>query len=300
MPLMFVLAGISTVYALQKRTYKKYIKERINKLLVPLFFGVLLIMPSITFFAERFHNGFTGNYFQQYILFFTKETDLTGVAGGFTPGHLWFLFYLFIISMISLPIIMLCRKSNIKINVGKIYFPLLFLLFFLPLLSRSIFSISDKSLLKEFMYFLLGYFILSDEIVLEKCKKQCFMVSGISLLCIVYIVLSSNGIIPINKYLDIPISEFYAFSIILAFIGLGGRYMDFSNSVTEYLSKISFGIYLFHFSWVVGIGYYAIKYIPNIVLQNIVILSFSVLFTIVTVEIFRRIFITRMIFGLRK
>jgi len=34
-----------------------------------------------------FHNGYTGNCFEQYILFFTKLTDLSGYNGGFTPAH---------------------------------------------------------------------------------------------------------------------------------------------------------------------------------------------------------------------
>lgn len=113
MPILFVLAGISTVYAVQKRTTKGFIIERIKKLFVPLFFGILIICPILTYYAERYHNKYSGTYIQQYILFFTKETDLTGYTGGFTPGHLWFILYLFIISLISLPIIYFVPK---KIN----------------------------------------------------------------------------------------------------------------------------------------------------------------------------------------
>ena len=39
MPLLFVLAGISTKFALQKRTKKEYLIERVHRLLVPLLFG---------------------------------------------------------------------------------------------------------------------------------------------------------------------------------------------------------------------------------------------------------------------
>ena len=83
MPLLFVLAGVSSAYALRKRKPAEYVKERIYKLLIPFICGLLLLVPAQTYFAEKFHNGYTGGYWQQYILFFTKPTDLTGYTGGF-------------------------------------------------------------------------------------------------------------------------------------------------------------------------------------------------------------------------
>ena len=40
MPLMFVLAGISSAFSLKKRETSQYIKERILKLFIPLVFGI--------------------------------------------------------------------------------------------------------------------------------------------------------------------------------------------------------------------------------------------------------------------
>jgi Acyltransferase family. len=132
MPLLFVCAGLSSAFALQKRSVKQYIKERALKLLVPFFFGILLLIPAQTFFAERFHNGYTGGYFRQYIIFFTKPTDFTGYNGGFTPGQLWFILYLFVISLVALPIMNAYRRANRRTSssedesayfTGFIYFP---------------------------------------------------------------------------------------------------------------------------------------------------------------------------------
>ncbi len=112
MPLLFVLAGISTAYSLKKRTDLEYIKERIQRLFVPLISGILILVPIQTYYAECFHNGYTGRYFAQYILFFTKETDLSGYTGGFTPAHLWFFLYVFVSSMAIIPVIRCYRSSR--------------------------------------------------------------------------------------------------------------------------------------------------------------------------------------------
>lgn len=96
---------------MEKRSSKEYIKERIKKLLITCISGVLLIVPIMTYFAEKFHNGYDGGYFNQYILFFTKKTDLSGFTGGFTPGHLWFLLCLFVISLIALIVVQLKKNT---------------------------------------------------------------------------------------------------------------------------------------------------------------------------------------------
>ena len=45
MPLLFVLAGIGTKYALQKRTTKEYLAERVRRLLIPFLYGTLVFTP---------------------------------------------------------------------------------------------------------------------------------------------------------------------------------------------------------------------------------------------------------------
>jgi peptidoglycan/LPS O-acetylase OafA/YrhL len=299
MPLMFVLAGISTAYALRKRTTSEYIIERIQKLLIPLISGIIIVIPSITYFAERFHNNYNGNYFQQYILFFSKDTDFKGVTGGFTPGHLWFLFYLFLISLLTLPLIYLYNKYNKKININKINFLLLLILFILPYVGRSVIRISEKGLLEEFMFYIIGYFILSNDAILEKCKKYCFLSLGMSIVCMIYIVIEYIYNINIPIFVNDLIKEYYAYCTIIGFIGLYGRYCNFKNKLTHYFSTISFGIYIFHFTWIVGIAFYLQKFISNIFLQLIIIIPLSLIFTIITTELCRRWFITRKLFGLK-
>lgn len=90
MPLLFVLAGMSARYSLQKRTVKDFVRERIKKLLLPFLIGVVTIVAGMTYYADRFHNGYAEDFFAHYRIFFTKFTDLTGYDGGWTPGHLWF------------------------------------------------------------------------------------------------------------------------------------------------------------------------------------------------------------------
>ena len=84
MPLLFVLAGISTRLALQKRTYREYLMERIKRLLVPFLFGTIVFMPVMSYIGDKFNYSYADGFLNHYSVFFTKFTDLTGADGGFS------------------------------------------------------------------------------------------------------------------------------------------------------------------------------------------------------------------------
>ncbi len=114
MPLLFLLAGISTKYALQKRTSKEYLAERVKRLLVPFMFGTIAFMPLMSYIGDKFNYSYNEGFLKHYVVFFTKYTDLTGADGGFSVGQFWFLLYLLIISIVSVGIIALLKKVIFK------------------------------------------------------------------------------------------------------------------------------------------------------------------------------------------
>jgi hypothetical protein len=171
MTLLFAIAGISSAYALKKRSGKEYAKERVFKLLIPLLFGIVTIIPMQSYIADVFHNGYAGGYFEHYAVFFTKLTDLTGYDGGFTPAHTWFMLYLFVISMISLPIMLWYSKRDKKIGGNKITMPMLLPMFIIILLMTPIVELGGKSVGESLACFLLGFFLLSLDEVQDKLEK---------------------------------------------------------------------------------------------------------------------------------
>jgi len=300
MPLLFLVSGIGSYHSLQKRTVKEYLTERIHRLFIPLFFGILFLVPIQTFLAEKFHNAYQGNYFEQYILFFTKPTDLSGYHGGFTPAHLWFLLYLFIISLVSLPIIHLCNKSRKRLDISKITLPILLTFFIIPVLSQVILDIEGKSLGEYLAWYLLGYFIMSKDEIQDILEKHRIVLAIASALMMIIYAL---GMIFLESYNVILYEIFYglyAYTTVLAILGMGKKRLNFTNRVTSYMTKSSFGIYLFHQEWVVISAYFVILNVTNIPLQIISILIFSIIFTFFTQITFRKIPFLRYIFGLTK
>ena len=299
MPLMFLLAGISASYALKKRSIKEFIKERFYKLFFPLLFGILLLIPVQTYFAEKYHNNYKGGYFKQYILFFTKETDLTGYKGGFTPGQLWFILYLLIICILALPILGWHKKSGRNILGEKITISKIIPLFILVLILTPVLNISGKSVGQYFALFLLGYFVFSKDEVINNLEKYKWLLTGIALvLLIVKYIIAKNYSDSIE--LLYGISHIIAmWFCILAFLGLAKKYLNFSNKITEYLSESSFSIYVFHQSVLIAVAYYVFKITDVVFLQVVITFIITCIGTFVCYEIAKRIYITRLMFGIK-
>lgn len=93
---------------------------------------------------------------------------------------------------------------------------------------------------------------------------------------------------------------FYAWVTILAILGLGKRYLDFSNAGMAYLSKASFPIYVFHQQWLVLAAFFALKWFAVIPMQMIFIIGVSAALSFLNYELFRRIPFTRFMFGIKR
>lgn len=299
MTLLFAIAGMSCKYALLKRTNKQFVVERVKKLIIPFFFGVLALVPVMTYTAEVFFNGYTGTYWQQYGLFFTKETDLTGYHGGFTPAHLWFLLYLFIISLTTLLVISLQKKQLPEFKVCSVSYLSIILLFIPEWLCQYILNIGGKSLGQFMILFLFGYYILSEESILQKLKQYRFISLAICIL--------SGGLytyLYCFKYVrNIGITGLYIFFGwigIITLLGIGQSTLDFHNRLSVYLAQASFPVYILHMPVLVVTGFFVLKLPVGVTGQFLLIVLISFIATFLIYEFGKRVPVLRFFLGISK
>lgn len=254
MPLLFVLAGVSTKFALQKRTNKEYLVERVKRLFVPLVFGTIVLMPIMTYLADRFNYSYSGGFVEHYAIFFTKYTDLIGADGGFSLGQFWFLLYLLIVSVIAVGVITLSKRIVLK---SEITIPFWIVCLFglpLPLLSELL-SIGGKSLVEYMYLFMLGYYAFTDEKIIDKAEKNCWLLFGIGLVATIlntYLFIWADKEVVLINTVTKYVSEWI---MIIALIGLAKKYLNFTGNVSSYMNKRSFLFYIYHFIWVVLFQY---------------------------------------------
>lgn len=102
MPLLMVIAGIATAIAVERRGVAGFARDRIRRLLVPLVFGMLVIVPP-QIYVERLASGaFTGSYAAFYPSVFALRPY---PAGSLSWHHLWFVAYLLVYCLAALPVL---------------------------------------------------------------------------------------------------------------------------------------------------------------------------------------------------
>ena len=287
MPLLFVISGMSARYALQRRSAAAYAKERAQKLLIPLLAGAVFLLP-----VQAYIGGLNAQGAANYWDYYTKLTDFTGYDGAFTPGHLWFMLFLFVISMIALPLTWRFRHSP---SLSGRFAPsprtllIIMLMGTFPTVGNMLFDISGKSPTEYLAFFLLGYFVLSDDAAQEMLDRYRFWLLGIALTAAVCTFTFDNILFEEAAWLSV-----------LAILGLGRHYLNFTNRAMQYLTDSSFGVYLFHQTWIVIAGHFVLQWTENSYTQIPLILFSSVLLTYGAYEAARRFAPTRRIFGLKR
>jgi surface polysaccharide O-acyltransferase-like enzyme len=185
---------------------------------------------------------------------------------------------------------MIWYKTKGKGRLGE-NVPLLcvFLMGFLPAIG-SMFNVFGESPTEFMAYFLLGYFFLARDNLLNKLEKYRHLSLGLFVVTAAFVAF----------VIDLQFYEVPRWFSILAALGYSKRHLDYEDKVSLYLSKSSFGIYLFHQSWIVVVAFFVFK-LTDIPLQQIpLILVISVILTYASYEICRRVPIVRRMLGLKR
>jgi len=295
MALLFVIAGMCAKYSLEKRNTKDFIKERTYKLLVPFISGMLLLIPFQTLYARKFFFEYDGSIMDNFKYFFTHFTDLSGYDGAFTPGHLWFILFLFIISLVSLLIIKKVSFKKVSPKLEKMNVLAIILLFIPVWLMYYLGNFGGYSFGKYFTLYLLGYYLFSNEKIIDKMIDYKSVILG--LFCFLQLGLTI-AYYHFNYYGDLLVN-FVGWLGILSCIIVGKLYLNKENKVTKYFKKASFPIYILHQTILVMIGYYCLRMLDNIVLQISIIMCGSFIATIIVYEIMSKIPILKKWIGVR-
>jgi peptidoglycan/LPS O-acetylase OafA/YrhL len=120
MDLIFLISGISAALLFAKRTPGEFFKERASRLLIPLLFGMAVIVP-IQPYCQGVANGLVEPGYGQFLLHYFSgykwpKDAFDGWQYGFTWNHLWYLVYLFVYTAL----LVLLRRPAQALGGGRI------------------------------------------------------------------------------------------------------------------------------------------------------------------------------------
>jgi hypothetical protein len=111
--LLFLVAGASTYFALGFRTPRRYVVERIKRLLIPLLTFMIFLFPVLGYYWPSPFDFSAISYLREFWPSCLKTTFYSGVTGGPNWAHMWFVGYLFIYSMLLLPLLVRIRAGTV-------------------------------------------------------------------------------------------------------------------------------------------------------------------------------------------
>jgi len=316
MPLFFVLSGASIYYALQSRSTGYFAKERVTRLLVPLVIvGIFILAPPQVYLERLSHGDFSGNFFAFIPEYFKGNYDFGDGNFPVFGLHLWFLLTLFIYSMILLPLF-IPNKQTLKSLLSRFskYFEkwwallLLALPIFVLELSRYAIGMDQAgwSILVYLLLLAYGYLIFSNTKIQAVIRKYTFAFLGVAIaLSILHIILryvvevDTSSLSPQNVGIQLE-RAFNVWLWILAFIGLGMRYLQRNNRFVQYANEAVLPFYILHQTIIVLIGYFIVQWNISIGVKYVLVLiiCFPVIMAIYHLLV-RRFNVLRFLFGMR-
>lgn len=296
MVLLFLIAGISARYALEKIPAKEFLRKRTWKLLVPSTLGLVVYQWIVGYYNVKIGGGL--EYIPDFMVY--PVSVVSGI------GPLWFAQVLWLYSVMLLLIKKIDRKDSMW-KLGKkckIITLLLFALFIwagaqvlnMPVITTYRFGIYMAA-------FLLGYFVFSHDNVQEILEKGCLPMIVISILMgIIYTMLYFGENYADADVLQSFFTNVYAWFMVLAILGCGKKWFDRQNRFSAYMTKSSYGFYVIHYTFVLIPCYY-LKNKTALPAWTVYMAALLIVFicTPVVYEVFSRIPVVRcLVLGIRK
>ncbi len=316
MPLFFLLSGAASWFALEKRTANQYVIERCKRLFIPFLFGTLVLVPPQVYYHLLSNSNYHDSYFQFYPQFFNGIRPV----GNFEWGHLWFLIYLFTFSALALPLFVYLKAagqswlSKLAAWVDK---PGVVFLLAVPL------AVVEGALRPRWpgfqnlyddwanfflylLYFIYGYAIASDtrfEQAIDRHLKVSWSIAIASML--ILFGLWEIDILPERGYsagyiLYQMFRGLNSWFWVIAFLGLGRKFLNFNSKLLQYLNEASYPLYLLHQTVLVAIGFYVVQWHIGVMEKFWLLSTVCLVVTIALYDLLvKRNLVLRFLFGLK-
>jgi glucans biosynthesis protein C len=319
---LFLLAGAGVRFALRRRTWQTFLRERTARLLVPFVVGTLLLSP-FQGMIEATHRATVPN----------PATDLMGwwsmvinwaVGQGFSPSvfgigyHLWFLGFLFSISVIALPLCEWLMGERGRRWVDRLARgftpPGTSLAFVIPIYALmgigSALGTSEHGWFEfgwYFGYFMIGFLLISDERFLAAIRRDLWPAAGAAAVVTALVVagipdrLDTAGEHGMGL-VDFTIGAVFAalgWSWTVLILNLGMRVARLQRPVSEHLGDAVLPVYVIHQPVILAVAFFVVQWPLGIVPKWLVVLGVSAPITLALVELALRVPQIRFLLGAR-
>lgn len=320
-PAMFLISGADAWFGLRRQSPRRYIWQRVLRLLLPMAVGLAVLSPFQRFVTSHTPPPSLDQLPAYYISFF-RDFHFTWSMQWVSKYwlHLWFLGYLFVISVACLPLVLKLRSvsgpriTDFVLRIANLRGGLLLALplCVLQLILRPYFpGYQDWADVATYTYvFLWGAVLVTDRRFEAAIRRDILLILLAAIVAALgsgYIFLTAQLKLNLTASLDTPVtlsfSIFWTFEVwcwLLAVLYLGIRWLDIPNRVVSYLEESILPFYVLHHPVLLVVAGYVVTWSlgawPKFFV--IVIIAGSITMTLYEFGV-RRWNLMRTVFGLR-
>jgi glucans biosynthesis protein C len=326
MSLVFLLAGASAWFALLSRSSRQFISERFKRLLIPFIVAFIVLSPFqayiMSYFMASGYSNFRGDLFQ-FVTYFFEHIHIGDDFRFLTiyGYHLWFLAFLYIISMMALPVLMYLKRGRgsrtilrlvafCKIPAGLFIFvfPIALVRILLWALYPGYQGWAD--FYTWFILFVLGFILFANNTFRAIIQKQGKIFVIVALVCIVSLIIAnfsgglsklenasnySSGYISYQLLLSIAM-----WSMTISALYIAMRLLNFSNKVLQYANEAILPFYILHEPVIIIIAFFVLAWDIPTGIKYVFVTTAALLTTLALYELLiRRFKPIRWLFGMK-
>lgn len=257
MPLLFLVSGVGTWFALGKRTIGQFLGERSRRLLVPLVFGMLVVVPPQVFVEKQAQYG-------SYLNFIPHILEGSYPEGNLSWHHLWFVLYLFVCATAAIPFILLLRsKAGSRfyqflerwVKIKGVWLLLAIPVFLsqillLPWFPEETHALTDDwaYIASSFLFFLYGYILLSNKTVIGSIVEQRRIYASVALMIsgLYFFDWFQSVDSWMSEHVQLLLYCLLQLSIALTLIAYSARYLNHDHPWRKSLNEAIYPFYILH------------------------------------------------------
>lgn len=316
MAVLWLISGIAIRFVLVKVPLLQFIGLRSIRLLLPLLFAILVIIPPQLYYEMTFNGDLNLSYWQFYKAFFVNDHELfinyqPGVWPHIDVNHLWYLRELWQYSLFLVPLLPLLNSRFIEKLTNKLFSlnaVVAILLVVMPIFIIQLSMESDQHRnALGFICLIYGYLIGWHPVFWQRVTEHYKNLLIISLVLYLSLITFYNLVWlgadeNTNKVLLVAGNFLYSLDRVLwvlAVMGLASRYLNKPSKQLSYLSDAVYPYYIVHQTIIIAVGFELSRFSLGIALEGVLVLLISFAACIATFEIIRRVELLRVLFGVR-
>ncbi len=307
--LLFFISGVGTSIALQFRNNSTYLKERFRRLFIPLVFGILVIVPPQIYF-ERLSQGFVYESFGSFYL----RSFSTGFYpyGNISWNHLWFVAYLLIYSVLSVPVFSFIKKQKTEwfekvMSKGGIFLWAIPLGIVVVLLKPH--SLGVQNIVDDLAMFFFYWLIFLAGFAVTQKKYWRFFENKHVPLSVSVVLLTALSYYMKWKFPQMEKGDFIfgtfnfikavnSWLWILTLLSFGKKFLNTDSKFLPLLNESVYPVYILHQTVIICLGYFVVQQTWSVSAKFFIITFVTILICWLLFLLLRLNKFTRILFGM--